>query len=68
MVSQKHRAGNQSSEFRVLSVADCSREEFMEIQKPTSSEIKRVKHVLEFEDEEELTDREIWIAREFLDE
>ena len=40
----------------------------MEMQKPTLSEIKRVKQVLEFEDEEELTDREIWIAREFLDE
>ena len=40
----------------------------MEIQKPTSSEIKRVKQVLEFEGEDDLTDREIWIAREFLEE
>jgi len=40
----------------------------MEMQKPTLSEIKRVQWALEFEDEEELTDREIWIAREFLDE
>jgi len=40
----------------------------MEMQKPIASEIKRVKQVLEFEDEDDLTDREIWIAREFLDE
>lgn len=35
---------------------------------PSMSEIRRVKKTLELEDEEELTDREIWIAREFLDE
>ncbi len=40
----------------------------MEMQKPTISEIKRVKWILEFEDPEDLTDRDIWIAREFLDE
>jgi len=39
----------------------------MEMQKPTLWEIKRVQRTLEFE-EEDLTDREIWIAREFLDE
>ena len=41
----------------------------MKMQKPTLSEIKRVQRVLEFdEDPNDLTDREIWIAREFLDE
>jgi len=47
--------------------ASSSEEEFMETQKPTLWEIKRVQRALEF-DEEDLTDREIWIAREFLDE
>ena len=59
-----------SPEFWVLKSIRlaCSREKNMEMQKPTLSEIKRVQKALEFEDEEDLTDREIWIARKFLDE
>ncbi len=34
----------------------------MEIQKPTKFELKRVQNVV---DEEDLTDREIWIYREY---
>ena len=64
--------GSQSSEFRVLGVEalrlDCSREENMEMQKPTLWEIKRVQRALDFEEYDDLTDRDIWIAREFLDE
>ncbi len=37
----------------------------METQKPTLSEIKRVQRVLEFEEYDDLTDREIWIYREY---
>ena len=40
----------------------------MEMQKPTLSEIKRVQRALDFEEYDDLTDRDIWIAREFLDE
>ena len=39
----------------------------MEIQKPSFSEIRRVQKLLDFDQYEDLTDREIWIAREFLD-
>ncbi len=60
MISQKHRAG-------LLKRSPAQEEKYMEIQKPTLWEIRRVQRALEFE-EEDLTDREIWIAREFLDE
>ena len=59
MVSQKHRAGSS----RVSS----SKEEFMKMQKPNLFELKKVQRVIELDEEEELTDREIWIMREYLD-
>ncbi|HLD41521.1 MAG TPA: hypothetical protein VJB06_00660 [archaeon] len=60
MVIQKHRAGLLK---RLL-----TQEENMEMQKPTLWEIKRVQRALDFEEYDDLTDRDIWIAREFLDE